>query len=196
MRAFLFFLPWVLAAQMATFDIRPAPGSRFALEVYKSKLWEGRRHTFVFDRFSGVLVFDPDRLEKSNVRFVVESGSARCVDDWVKPDQIKDIERAAVKDTLAAAEYPEITFQSTAITRTSSEQYQIQGTLTIRGRARPVTLALRASPRGDGIWVEGSSRVLLSDFGLAPPRGVAGVRLFIGTKDEMNVLFGLLAARK
>lgn len=196
MRVLLLFLPWVLRAQTPAFDIRPTPGSRFALEVYKSKLWEGRKHTFQFDRFMGVLSFDPDRAEKSTVRFVVESRSARCVDDWVKPDQIKDIERAAVKDTMAAAEYPEITFQSSAITRTSSEQYEVRGTLTIRGRSKPVTIALKASPRADGIWIEGSSRVRLSDFGLKPPRGVVGVGLFIGTKDEMNVLFGLLATRR
>lgn len=68
------------------------PGSRFALEVYKSKLWEGRKHTFVFDKFSGVLGFYPERPEKSTVSFVVESASARCIDNWVKPNQIKDIE--------------------------------------------------------------------------------------------------------
>jgi polyisoprenoid-binding protein YceI len=196
MRGFLIILPGVLVAQTATFDIRPTPGSRFALEVYKSKLWEGRKHTFVFDRFTGVLDFDPERIEKSTVRFVVESGSARCVDDWVKPDQIKDIERAAVAEMMAAAKYPEITFQSAGVTRMASGQYDVRGMLTIRGRARPVTLALKASTREDGIWVDGSSRIKLSDFGLKPPRGVFGVRLFIGTKDEMNVLFGLLAVRR
>lgn len=196
MRILLLIVPWTLAAQTTTLDIRPTPSSRLALEVFKSKLWEGRRHTFVFDRFSGVLSFDPERPERSTVRFVIESGSARCVDDWVKPAQIKDIERAAVKDTLAATEYPEMAFQSTAIKRMSSEQYEVQGMLTIRGRTRPVTLALNSSRREDGIWIEGSSRVKLSDFDLKPPRGVVGVRLFIGTKDEMNVIFGLLATRR
>ena len=196
MRAFLYFLPWVLVAQKAAFDIRPTPESRFALEVYKSKLWEGRKHTFVFDRFDGVLDFDPERSEKSSVRFVIKSGSARCIDDWVKPNQIKDIERAAVAETMAAKEYPEMTFQSATVIRTSSEHYDVQGMLTIRGRAEPVTITLKTSPREGGIWVEGSSRIRLSDFGLKPPRGVFGVRVFIGTKDEMSVVFSLLATRR
>jgi polyisoprenoid-binding protein YceI len=164
--------------------------------VFKSKLWEGRKHTFLFDRFGGVLNFDHEQPERSTVRFVVESRSARCVDEWVKPDQIKDIERAAVQDIMAAAAYPEITFHSTAITMTSSDKFEVKGMLTIRGRARPVVLALKASPVEDGIWVEGSGRVRLSDFGLKPPHGVVGVSLFIGTKDEMNVHFGLLATRR
>ena len=99
----ILFLPCALSAQTATFDIRPTPGSRFALEVYKSKLWEGRKHTFVFDQFDGVLNVDAERPERSMVRFLVKSGSARCVDDWVKPNQIKDIERAAI-ETMDAAE--------------------------------------------------------------------------------------------
>jgi polyisoprenoid-binding protein YceI len=196
MRTMFLLLPWVLGAQTVTYNIGPAQGSRFALEVFKSKLWEGRKHTFLFDRFKGVLGFDREQPEKSTVRFVVESASARCVDDWVKPNQIKDIEKAAVQETMAAATYPEIAFESTAIRATSFETYEVQGMLTIRGQAKQVMLTLKASPREDGIWVEGSGRVRLSEFGLKPPRGVAGVRLLIGTKDEMNVLFGLLAIKR
>ena len=194
MRAFCSLLPFVLAAQAATYDVRPAQGSRFALEVFKSKLWEGRKHTFVFDRFSGVFSFDRDQPERSTVRFAVESGSVRCVDDWVKPNQIKDIEKAAA-DTMAAGTYPEITFQSTRITVKSPDQYEVQGLLTIRGQAKPVALSVKATPREGEFWVEGSGTVKLSDFGLKPPRGVVGVGLFIGTKDEMTVAFGLLAKR-
>jgi polyisoprenoid-binding protein YceI len=196
MRTVLPLLPSVLAAQTATFDIRPAPGSRFALEVYKSRLWEGRKHTFVFDRFRGVLGFDAERTEQSTVSFAIESASARCVDDWVKPHQIKDIEKAAIMDTMDAAEYPEIAFQSTAIKRTSADQYEVQGALTIRGKARPVMLSLKAFPDESGMWFEGSSRVKLSDFGLTPPRGVFGVRFVIGTKDEMGVLFRIMASKR
>lgn len=97
---------------------------------------------------------------------------------------------------MAAAEYPEITFQSTAIKRTSVDEYEVQGALTIRGRTKPAMLALKTLPDEGGIWVEGSSRVKLSDFGLKPPRGVVGVGLVIGTKDEMSVFFRILAAKR
>lgn len=193
----LLFLPGILSAQAVTYSIRPVAESRFVLEVFKSKLWEGRKHTFIFDRFTGDLRFDQKSPETSAVRLVIESRSARCVDDWVKPSQIKDIERAAVQETMAAATYPEMTFESTAITTTTSpDKYEVLGLLTIRGQARKVKLVVETSPRGDGVWVKGSALVRLSEFGLKPPRGVVGVSLFIGTKDEMNVVFELLAARK
>jgi polyisoprenoid-binding protein YceI len=197
MRALLLFLPGILSAQAVTYSIRPAAESRFVLEVFKSKLWEGRKHTFIFDRFTGDLRFDQKSPETSAVRLVIESRSARCVDDWVKPSQIKDIERAAVQETMAAATYPEMTFELTAITTTTSpDKYEVLGLLTIRGQARKVKLVVETSPRGDGVWVNGTARVRISEFGLKPPRGVVGVSLFIGTKDEMNVVFELLAARK
>ncbi len=69
----------------ATYDVRPAEGNLFALDVFKSKLWEGRKHTFVFDRFRGSLSFNQEQPERSTAQFVVESASARCTDDWVKP---------------------------------------------------------------------------------------------------------------
>src|SRR5260370_30471076 len=119
-------VPFILTSyatdiQTAAHDIRRAEGSRFALEVFKSKLWEGRKHTFVFDRYSGALSFDREQPERSAIRFVVETGSVRCVDDWVKPNQIKDIENAA-KNLMAAESYKQMMFQSTAITVKSSEQ--------------------------------------------------------------------------
>src|SRR5260370_41532598 len=68
------------------------------------------------------------------------------------------------------------------------------GLLTIRDQTKPVALIVKAAPREGGIWVEGSGQIRLSDFGLKPPRAVAGVGLFIGTKDEMTVQFALLAS--
>jgi hypothetical protein len=49
MQALFLLLPWAVAAQTATYNIRPMQGNRFTLKVFKSKLWEGRKHTFLFD---------------------------------------------------------------------------------------------------------------------------------------------------
>ena len=169
-------------------------GSRFALEVYKSKAWEGRKHTFVFDQFNGAVSYDREHAERSAVRFAVESGSARCIDDWVKPGQIKDIENAAMS-VMAAATFPRMTFQSTAIAPKSTDQYEVRGLLSMRSQTKPVALIARMTPHEGGIWVEGSGHISLADFGLKPPRGIVGVSLFIGTKDEMTVQFSLFAKR-
>jgi polyisoprenoid-binding protein YceI len=174
------------------YELRPGEQGRFSLEVYKSKLWEGRKHVFVFDRYHGLLLFDRERPEASSIEFSVVSASARCVDDWVKPGQIEDIEEAARK-TMGADRYPEIRFRSTAIQARSGNEYEVRGMLTIRDRTEPVVLRVTAAPMEDRLRLTGSGPVKLSDFGLKPPRGA--VFLFIGTKDEMTVQFDVVASR-
>ena len=97
---------------------------------------------------------------------------------------------------MLAAQFPEITFHSTTITTKSSGQYEVRGLLTIRDRTKAVALIVKVTLREGGIWVEGSGRIKLSDFGLKPPRAAAGVGLLIGTKDEMTVQFALLANKR
>jgi len=76
MQALFLLLPWAVAAQTARYNIRPMQGNRFALEVFKSKLWEGRKHTFLFDRFSGSLAFDRERPRAIECPFC--SGICKC----------------------------------------------------------------------------------------------------------------------
>ncbi len=43
-------------------------------------------------------------------------------------------------DFFDAANYPKMTFRSNNVTRTSDDEYEVTGDLTIRGKTRPVTL--------------------------------------------------------
>lgn len=193
MRYAAFLLPGLLVAQTVSYDIQPAEESHFTLEVFKSRLWEGRKHIFVFDRYGGELEFDSEQPELSSVRFHIESASVRCLDDWVKPGQIADIEEAA-RETMAAEGHPRMTFESSNVQVKSAGEYQVQGILSIRGFTRPVTLQIAASSGSDVIRIAGTGQIRLSDFDLDPPRGAFS--LFIGTKDAMNILFDIEARRR
>jgi polyisoprenoid-binding protein YceI len=173
-----------------SYELRPRDRSRFALEVHKSKLWEGRKHTFLFDRYHGALYFSRQQPATSSIEFAVVSASARCVDDWVKPGQIADIERAA-RETMGADVHAEIRFRSTTIQAVSENRFEVRGMLTIRNETKPIVLNVAAEPSESGLRLAGSGTLKLSSFGLKPPRGA--VFLFIGTKDEMTVRFDLLA---
>lgn len=192
MRCVFLIVPALLAAQTATYDIQPAEGSRFELDVFKSKLWDGKKHTFLFDSYSGSLEFDAGEPARSSVRFTLRADSVRCVDDWVKPGQIPDIEKAA-RETMAADRHPEITFRSTQIAAAGEGRYTVQGELDIRGVSKPVTLSIAAAAGANEVRIAGSGQIRLSDFGLKPPSGAFS--LFIGTKDEMNLMFDVLAKK-
>ena len=51
-------------------------------------------------------------------------------------------------DFILAEQYPHITFQSTRIERTSEDQYNVHGDLTIRGVSKPVVLDATFEGRG------------------------------------------------
>jgi polyisoprenoid-binding protein YceI len=153
-----------------TFRIVPGPDSFFAVEVAKTKLWAGRKHVFHFSRYRG-------EVQDSSAVFTVEAASLSCKDDWVKPGQIKDIEKAAL-DILEPSKYPEIRFVSTRVVPGG-----VEGSLTIHGVTRPVTVAVEN--------YEGSASVSLAAFGLKPPSGA--FRFAIGTADVMTVRFKLRA---
>jgi polyisoprenoid-binding protein YceI len=73
------------------------------------------------------------------------------------------------KDVLAADRYPEIRFVSSSIAR-DGDRAVVQGTLTLHGRTRPLTVEAR---RSDGRW---RARVTLRqpDFGIKPYSAMFG----------------------
>ncbi len=180
------------AAAMAieTYDFRPAPGARFALIVYKTGLLSGKRHVFLFERYRGTLARDPGNPERSRVEMHIEAGSLVCTDTWVSDKDRQKIERTALEDMLAAKQHPELVFSSERVARRADGSYEVQGSLNIRGIAKPAAVVVRLAERaGRIVSASGESTVRLKDYGLKPPSAALGM---IGTKNEMRVEFTLL----
>jgi polyisoprenoid-binding protein YceI len=87
---------------------------------------------------------------------------------------------------MQADRYPQLVFTSSKVLAKGPDQYDVEGSLTIRGVAKPIVVHVTKKPGA----FEGEATVKLSDFGLKPPTGVT--LGFIGTKDEMKVLFRLI----
>ena len=176
----------LLPEETRTYNFSPAEGSRFELEVYKTGLMSGKKHVFVFERFSGEAVFDPQKPGDAKVRFTVDAGSVVCTDTWINDGSRKKVQATARDQMLQADKYPQLAFTSSKALLKSENQYDVEGMLTIRDKTRPVLVHVSVL---DAVF-EGNSAVKLSDFGLKPPKGVTlGL---IGTKDEMKVLFRLI----
>jgi polyisoprenoid-binding protein YceI len=163
----------VAALSAATYDLGTSEGSRFALEVYKTGLMAGKKHVFLFERYSGEATED-------TVRFVVDARSVLCTDTWVNEGSRKKIESAARDQMMQADKYPEMVFTSSKVGASGD----VEGILTIRGVARPIVVHVKRT----GENFEGNAVVKLSDWGLKPPSSGLSLGL-IGTKDEMRVQF-------
>ncbi|MEO5922535.1 MAG: YceI family protein [Bryobacteraceae bacterium] len=176
-----------------TYQIQPAPDSRFALSVEKTGLYRGKKHLFLFEKYQGSLQFDSAKPAESKIQLTIDAGSVVCKDDWVSASDLKKVMQTTLEDMLAVKRYPTMTFSSTSIRDLGTGKYEAQGTLTIRDIPKPavVTVQLNATNPSQ-LKVDGSAIIKLSDYKLKPPSAILGV---IGTKNEMTLTFSISASK-
>jgi polyisoprenoid-binding protein YceI len=68
-----------------------------------------------------------------------------------------------------------------------------QGTLTIVGQERPAVLEATARRSRDGVWLDGSYSLRMSEFGITPPTMMLGT---IRTGDRVTIHYHLLLVPK
>ncbi|HMD47892.1 MAG TPA: YceI family protein, partial [Bryobacteraceae bacterium] len=164
------------------------------LEVFKSGLLAGKKHLFFFEDYQGELDYDAARVENSQVRLTIQARSLTCKDNWVRPQDRKTILDAALNDMMAVNQYPQISFVSSRVVTKSKGQYEVQGDLTVRGIAKPVTLQAAVKPVGDvRLEIDGDARISHQDYGLKPLSKFGGI---VGTKDQMLLRFLVWAEKQ
>jgi polyisoprenoid-binding protein YceI len=181
----------LLLLALLSYEIEPGPDSRFALEIYKTGLMSGKKHLFLFDRYTGSLSYDAAKPESSKVDLDIDAASFAVKDDWVSAKQAVSIrEEAEGKNGLDVTHFPRMRFAASSIAR-SADGYSVQGTLSIRGIEKPVTVNVTMKPGDAGaLRFEGKAEVKLKDYGIKPPGAALGM---IGTRNEMIVSFSLNA---
>ena len=91
---------------------------------------------------NGTLILDPDNIEQSSISVTIDTNSLSSgygpLDDHLKSADFLEVET-----------YPEITFESTSVTRTGDITADVTGDLTIHGVTHPVTLATTLTHHGE-----------------------------------------------
>jgi polyisoprenoid-binding protein YceI len=175
----------------AEYRLAPAEDTHFTLEVHKTGLMSGKKHVFVFERYKGKLVYEEGKPEEASVTLSIEAGSAKCQDEWVSAGQLADIEKYAFEDMMVVKEYPRIVFESASVAPAGEGAFDVNGTLTIRDRSEPAVVRVTLKSDGDRLRFSGRAQVNLKDYRIKPRKAFLGV---IGTKNEMDVSFDLIAA--
>jgi cytochrome b561 len=93
----------------------------------------GAVFTGKFERWSADIRFDPANLPGSSARVTIQTGSAKTR-DGTQTSTLKSSEWFNV------AAHPTATFQTSSIRALGPNRYEAVGTLTIKGKANPVTL--------------------------------------------------------
>jgi polyisoprenoid-binding protein YceI len=101
------------------------------------------------------------------------------------------------KDVLDAVQYPQIKFSSSGVRSKSGSNanldLQIEGTLSLHGTAKPITIPVRLQvENGGALTADAEVSLLQSDFGITPYKAVGGT---VKVKDKLKLTFHIVARK-
>jgi len=177
--------------------IKLGPGSSVWLEG-KSNLHEFESRTSTVEaRFTRNDADSAPASPAELLRFVHASG-VRSLDVEVPTKSLHSSKDGLDKNLwhdLLAEKYPAIQFHLSQYSVTPQDAgrdtlaIRAEGTLVIAGRERPATLTARAYRGDNGLWVEGSYSLRMTEFGIKPRTMMLGT---LRVKDEVVVHYRLL----
>lgn len=172
-----------------TYDIDPAHSAlEFAAKHAMVTTVRGR-----FSDFEGVLRLDGTNPENSSAEVRIRVGSLDS-----RSDQRDEHLRSA--DFFDVEKFPKITFVSSKVKPLGGKKAQVEGTLTIKGVSKPVTLDIEVFGTGPDAWgntrggFEGRTKVNRQDFGVAWNKAVEGGGTILG--DEVEITLNVEAVRQ
>jgi polyisoprenoid-binding protein YceI len=180
---------------MSTSTATATPVRTFAIDKSHSEVAFQVRHLVTrvrgrFTDFSGTVQFDEARPELSSIDFSINAASI----DTGTPDRDAHLRS---DEFFAAEKHPTITFKSSQVAKKSAEQYEIEGTLTIRGMAKLLTLPITylgtaTDPWGNArVGFEGEVTINRKDFGLNWNAALETGGFLVG--DEVKISVSLQA---
>ena len=94
-----------------------------------------------FTKFDAQVAFDTAKPEASKIHFTVDTGSATM--------GAKETDAELPKaEWFNVAQFPQATFDSSAVKALGGGKYQVEGTLTIKGNAQKVSLPVQLTQSG------------------------------------------------
>jgi polyisoprenoid-binding protein YceI len=180
---------------MTTTTASATAARTFAIDKTHSEVTFQVRHLVTkvrghFTDFTGTIQFNEAQPDASSVAFSINATSI----DTGTPDRDTHLRS---DDFFAVETFPVITFVSSKVTKKSAGLYDVEGTLTIRGTARPLTvpvsyLGAATDPWGNArVGFEGEITVNRKDFGLAWNAALETGGFLVG--DEVKISVSLQA---
>jgi polyisoprenoid-binding protein YceI len=183
----------LLAVAVATLSApafaQGAPAATYVIDkTHSAVMWKGLHqglswYTARFTNFDITVDFNPADVSKSKVTATIDPKSIETDYARMRPANRNDdfnAELANGERFFNSAKFPQITFASTAITRTGENTGRMVGNLTFLGVTKPVTLDVtyignRNDPRlqKHKIGFQATGTLKKTDFGMSPGGSIA-----------------------
>ncbi|HVW97624.1 MAG TPA: YceI family protein [Mucilaginibacter sp.] len=118
-----------------------------------------------FKSFEGTMETEGDNFENAGISFAINI-------DSIDTNQTQRDEHLKSPEFFDSAQFPQITFKSTSFTKTSDDEYDLVGDLTIKGITKSVKLAAEFGGSTDDFYgntkagFEVTGKINRKDFGL------------------------------
>jgi len=142
---------------------------------------------------TGQVVLDPEAPSRSEVTASIDVTAINTRN----PDRDAHLRSP---DFLDTASHPALTFRSTSVRPAGRGAFQVDGELTIRGTARPATLAVEVSDEIKDPWgnlkrgVQATARLDRKEWGLTWNAVVEGGGILVGDAVEVTIEAELVRA--
>lgn len=110
-----------------------------------------------FTKFDAQIAFDPKKPETGKIAFNIDLGSIVIGD----ADTVKELRKP---EWFNVPKFPTASFASTAIKAAGPGKFEVAGTLTIKGSAKPVMIPVVLTPAGATSTAAGSFSIKRVDF--------------------------------
>jgi polyisoprenoid-binding protein YceI len=145
-----------------------------------------------FSEFAGTIQFNDEAPEQSSVSFTIQAASidTKTID--------RDVHLRS-EDFFFVDQHPEITFVSSGITKTGSDDYDVRGTLTIRGVAKEISLPVTFLGHAKDPWgnarlgFEAETTINRKEFGLTWNAALETGGFLVGDEVKLSVQIQAIA---
>ncbi len=170
-------------------DVRISVGKSGLLSV------AGHTHEVVAPAVSGEIRFDPQQLERAEIKLTFDAAALRVTGAGEPAKDVAEVQRTMLSDkVLAVRMYPTITFQSQQIEVRSRAADQarllIVGTLTLHGVTHRVVVPVEVKLGSKGLTATGQFAIKQTNFKMEPVSAGLGT---VKVKDDVSVRFTLAA---
>jgi len=138
-----------------------------------------------FKKFEGNIIFNPDKLSASKITMTVDTSSVAVS----FADSIEILKNAT---WLATTQFPKAIFTTNMITRISDTTYVASGTLTIKGKATPISINFSFPEYSETMGkatATGSFTIKRSDFNI----GDRDIKKANGVREDVVINFTIKA---
>ena len=156
--------------------------STLTVRVYKTGLFSAFAHDH---EIKAPITSGQFTEEHGPVEFTVDARQMKVLDPEVSAKDRAEIQETMLgPKVLDSQKSPEITFRSSSVENSGTEQWAVVGDLTIRGQTKSVRVGVQ---RKNGRYL-GTGKLKQTDFGITPISIAGGA---IKVKDEIKVEFDI-----